>query len=150
MEYQDNIFESNSIDQVAKAYLLETTKWAKFLAILGFIVYGLAILGCLGMILGGTSIASSMPGFDMYSGIGLTGLGLIYLIIILICFYPTYCLYKFAVKTKEGLQNSNNASLTEGFKNQKNMYKFYGIFTIIMLVIYGIVIIFAIIAAAFV
>lgn len=147
--YQNNIFENNTaITESAKAYLLETAKWAKFLSILGIICYSFLVIVALFMILGGASsgLGSIMDNTGLYEGIGVTAIGFIYLIISLIFIYPTYCLYKFSVKIKHGLNSNNNEEITEAFKNHKTVYKFYGIFVIILLSFYVLAIIIGILA----
>ena len=42
--YQQNENNHLEIDHVGRAYILETVRWTKFLAILGFIVMGLVFI----------------------------------------------------------------------------------------------------------
>lgn len=124
-----------SISAADKIYLRETKKWAKFLAILGFILSGLMVLGGLGV---GTFMGSfsneeiPIPGFLI---------GLFYALFGLIYFFPSLYLYRYGTNMETALARNDNQALTEAFKNEKSMYKFWAILVIIMLVFYGLAII---------
>ena len=79
---------------------------------------------------GQAAMQSAMSG--MYIGIGI--LSLIYVI-------PLLFLYRGSVGFIRALNNNTQEDLTTGFQNYKSLFKFMGIFTIIILSIYGIVII---------
>lgn len=143
-------FDSFELQLTAQAqdYLRIAAKWCTFLSIVGFIALGFMLLGALAMFAMGSAIdaASQMGGgmnpmAGMFSG---TVLGLIYLIAVILCFFPTMYLYKFASKTKQALSNSNTQELTESIENLKSYFKFMGILTIIGIAFYIFIFIFAI------
>ena len=128
-------------------YLRETAKWAKFLAIMGFIGIGLIII--LAIFMGsmmGTVLKSNEelnvfgPGLSVVISILYVAIGGIYI-------YPVLKLYQFATNTKRALGNNDSAALTAALENQKSMFKFMGIFTIILLGVYALMIIFGILGA---
>ncbi|WP_310378392.1 DUF5362 family protein [Flavobacterium sp.] len=135
------------LNESAKEFLREAAKWAYFLSILGFIGIGLIVLVA---IFAGTifsaigSMTPGMGGFGSSFGIVLT---VVYLIIALLYFFPVYYMNKFATNAKTALQENDTESLALSFEYLKSHYKFIGIMSIIGLCLYGLIIVFAIIAA---
>lgn len=125
----------------AEVYLRETAKWAKFLAVIGFIFMGLMVLGSFAVFAFAGSIGSLMP-------FPIGGIGFLYLVLAGVYFFPIYYLLQFANKAKHALASKSTQSLSESMKNMKSHYKFMGIFTIVMLALYPIGIIVAVIFAA--
>ncbi|HTJ50628.1 MAG TPA: hypothetical protein VL443_14300 [Cyclobacteriaceae bacterium] len=119
-------------------YLLETSKWGKFLAIVGFVGMGLFMLLAI-FIIGGFSQLNGT-----YGGGLPTSFGYIYLFLGLIYFLPINYLYQFSVKIKQGLQSNDLPTAASGFENLKSLFKFMGIFTIIILSMYGLILLIAI------
>ncbi len=138
------------VSDLAKSYLSETAKWAKFLAIVGFVGVGLiaVIAFFIGTIFSTISALAPTPtSFPAQSmGIGMT---IFYLAIAVLYFFPCLYLYKFATKTKLALANDDSDVLTEALENQKSMFKFMGIMTAIMVGMYGLIFVFAAIAGGF-
>ena len=138
------------VSDLAKSYLSETAKWAKFLAIVGFVSVGLiAIIAFfIGTIFSTISALAPTPTpFPAQSmGIGMT---IFYLAIAVLYFFPCLYLYKFATKTKVALANDDSDVLTEALENHKSMFKFMGIMTAIMVGMYALIFVFAAIAGGF-
>jgi len=124
----------------AKDFLATAGKWATFLSIIGFIVLGLMLLGSFAMFAMGSALSglggAGGPMASMMSG---ATIGIIYLVIVVLCFFPTLYLFKFGAKAKQAVNNSNTAELTECIGNLKSYFKFVGIFTIITIVFYIVV-----------
>jgi len=142
MEQQETGFFETSLDETSKAYLLETVRWTKFLAILTFIMIGFMVLGALFLIFGMGAMMSNGMNMGAMGGFGAAGLGTGYLILIGLYIYPVLCLYRFGTNIKAGIQSNNQLLINEGFRYQKNMYRFIGILTIIVLALYLLAIIF--------
>ncbi len=126
--------QGGELNDLSKRYLTETAKWARFLAILGFVVIGIMILFSViisvafGTIMGNSGIRTgAAPGI---------GIGLVYMLFSLIYLYPTLKLYKFASNMLDGIPAGNTGKVTEGFENLKSLFKFMGIFTIIIFSFY--------------
>lgn len=131
------------IDETARAYMMETARWAKFLALIGLILTGMLSVGLVFLIFGSSEIAKQ---FGSAYGVGYgIGMFLFYLFIILIILYPSLTLLRFAKRIKPALATGNNEQFNDAIKNLKNTFKFWGIYMIIFLAIYGISIIFIII-----
>jgi len=131
--YEKQIFESTGLDDTARYHLLDTVRWTKFLAIIGFVVTGLfLVVALLIMVMGRSLFALSSD----YSG-GLTaGLGFIYIVAAAIYFYPVYALLKFSSCMKKGILNDDRMLINDAFRYQKLMYKYLGILMIIVLGFY--------------
>ena len=135
------------IDEEAKSNLLEMSRWTKFLSIIGFIFIGLIIVAG---ILFGVMISTlySNMGSNLFAGMGTTGIIILYVVIGAIYFYPTYALLKYSTNMKAALNTADKARFNTAIYHLKNVFKYIGILLIIILVLYGVVIIFALIAAA--
>jgi hypothetical protein len=138
-----NLFELH-VDPQSNAYLGETARWAKFLAIVGFVMCGLIVL--LGIFFG--TLFSSF-GDSMGMGMGGVGIGaaFMYILIALLWFFPCLFLYRFAVRTQVALRNNEQQNLTAGLANLKSYFKFVGILTIIFVSIYLLIFLFAMLGA---
>lgn len=147
-------YDSNElrVSMEARDYLMTTSKWASFLAILGFIALGLMVISSLGMFAAGSMMDSAMEEAmrssgninapsGMFSGAVMGGM---YLIIAILYAIPVYYLYKFASSTRAALETNHNETLTVALRNLKSHYKFIGIFTIISIILVILSIIFTI------
>jgi hypothetical protein len=126
-----------------KNYLLETAKWGKFLAIVGYVGIGLMLVIAISIMAVGSSTSQLFPGM---MGMNMGFFGLIYIVIAAFYFFPVYYLHQFSLKIAAGLSGQNSQNITVGFQNLKSLFKFMGIFTIVILSLYGLVIIVAIVA----
>jgi len=145
MENVETVEQGNRNELVleiqAEVFLREGRKWAKFLAIVGFIFIGIGALGSIGLFAASSMMSELTP-------VPMGSVAIFYLIIIGIYFFPIYYLLKFADKAKEALDSRNTQTLTESMQYLKSHYKFLGIFTIVMLSLYPIIIIGAIVFGA--
>ena len=142
-------YDGLQVTAESRMYLAETAKWAKFLAIVGFVMMGFMVLFGLffGTIMGGmmSGLGEEAGGaFGAMSG----AMGLVYVVMAGIYFFPCYYLLKFANQTKAALASNDSYSLTEALKNQKSVYKFWGIFMIIILAFYALGFVVALIGGA--
>jgi len=123
------------ISDAAINYLKETVKWSKFLSIMGFIGTGIMVI----MGLFASSIFSTLlanPQFKAMPAVASIALGVVYILMGLLYFFPTLYLLRFSNKTKLAISTKDTNELTEAFKNQKSLYKFMGIMMIITIGIY--------------
>jgi hypothetical protein len=126
------IFLSSGI----KKYLLETSKWGKFLAIMGYVTMGLLIL--IGLII---MLASPLISRSANVGFPLVIAGIMYTLMAVLYYFPVTYLYKFSVKMKNGLISNDHKPVTLGFENLKSLFKFMGVFTIIIISLYALILI---------
>ncbi len=126
-----------------KKFLKETAKWAKFIAIVGFISIGIMVIAAfsIGTIM---SMMMSQVADDIPMAIPPMFFTVIYLVLALISFFPIYYLYKFAANMQLALKREDDIALNESFRNLKAHYKFYGILLAIFLGFYALIILLSI------
>ena len=126
-----------------KNYLLEAAKWAKFLAIVGFVFIGLLVRGAFTF---GSIISTLMGGMGNSSAMGASGFaaggaGIImtvyFLLIALLYFFPCLYLYQFATRTQNAIRANLEFDLAYAFSRLKSFFKFIGILFIIILAFYA-------------
>ena len=140
------------IDTASRAHLWEAAKWAKFLAIVGFVVCGLIVI--VGIFFG--SFLSMMSGVysDEYRGsTALTsGMGafmaIFYAGLAVLFFFPYLFLFRFANHMKSALNTNDQHTLNSSFQNLKIMFRYVGILTIVLLSFYALAILMVILTAA--
>jgi heme/copper-type cytochrome/quinol oxidase subunit 2 len=145
----ESLENPNLLNAAAKNYLLSSTKWAKVLAILNFIMGGLiAVLAFfIGTIM--STLAALSPAnngsaamFTGTMGVMMTGF---YLVVALLVLIPAYFLLNYANKTKKALLEENEKQLVEGLHNMKRYFQFNAILISIVFALYAVVIIFMLI-----
>ena len=114
-------------------FLNETRKWAKFLAIIGFVGCGLIVLAAIAM------IATSLLRFNEYMGIMPVFIGFIYLLMALVYFFPSLFLFRFGHFMGKALENKDQILFLNSLKNQRSFFRFVGVLTIIVIVFYVLV-----------
>jgi hypothetical protein len=137
---QSSFFEL-SVDLESIEHLTETARWAKFLAIVGFIMCGLiAIVSFfIGTIFASSSLSGiSGTGAGMASALGGVLITLVYLVIAVAQFFPCLFLYQFAVRLRMALRTNDQVKLNQSLKSQKFLFRYAGIATIIVLCLYGV------------
>ena len=137
------------IDQSSRAHLAEAAKWAKFLAIVGFVMCGLIIV--LSFFIGAL-FSTSMSRYGDSATFG-SGFGIIMTIVYLsfgaLYFFPCLFLFRFANNMIVALNSNEQITLNRSFQNLKIMFRYVGILTIIVLALYIIAFVFGILGAAF-
>lgn len=137
---QDAIFDFG-IDDTAQSHMMETARWGKFLAIVGFIGMGILVVISLFALAGASALSRAMGTSNFIS------LFIVYFVLAAVYFYPTFALFKFSQKLKPALAHRNQQLFNEAMGYLKNMFRYIGIVVIIMLVIYGLLFIFGVFAA---
>ena len=128
--------EQLTINTKSKSFLKETAKWAFFLSILGFIGIGfMVLLGVFSSVIFNAIPQAKLVPFDL--GLAMT---FIYLFLAIIYFFPVYYLMKFSTKMKQALATKNDETLADAFDVLKSHYKFIGVFSIITLSLYAMLI----------
>jgi len=128
-----------TINQEINAYLVETAKWGKFLAIMGYIGMGLMVLLAVFVMVIGSAL-SEMADLPFPTG----AFGLIYILIAVLYYFPVSYLHKFSDQTKQAVLMNDQGNLNSGFANLKSLFKFMGILMIVVLSIYALVLVIAI------
>jgi len=149
---QDQGLFGLTIDPVGRGHLTEAAKWARFLAIVGFVIVTLIAMVA---IFGGTFIATMFGRTSQYNDLnpGLTtGLTVAviayYLCVALVIFFAYLFLYRFAANMNAALRENNQDLLNRSFQNLKILYRYWGILTVIALALFAIFFLFAILGRA--
>ena len=130
--------EDMRISAASKDFLLNASKWANFMAIVGFVMLGLMVIGALFMV----GAAASYSRYGM--GLSMGAMAVAYILAAVLYFFPTYYLFLFARKIKDGFERGSEEDITKGFENLKSMFKFVGILTIVVLGLYALMFLMAI------
>ncbi len=145
MEDQEILTEETrelTVNQRTKKYLNQIRNWTMFFAVLGFVGIGIMVVAGLfvSTIFSAYNPSGSMPAGYQY-------LGFVYVVLAMVYLPPLVYLLKFSTKMKDAIYKSDNFSLENAFRNLKSHFKFMGIFTIVMIVLYPIIMMFAFFAA---
>lgn len=124
-------------------HLKHTSKWAKFLSIVGFISVGfLLILAVVVALLPQLNMDDYSHQYNEMYGSGISQslkgpvLSLIYVAIAVLYFFPMLYLYQFSSNAIIAIRNRDNEKMLQSFKSIRKHYKFIGILTIVILAIY--------------
>lgn len=128
------LFQLN-LQQITRAHLREAARWARFLAIIGFVLCGLFILG--GVFMG--ALMDNTMGVAGSAVFG-TAMTLVYVIIAVIYFFPCLFLYRFANRMTHSLNGNSQEDLNDAFLNLKSFFRYLGIITIIVLALYALMV----------
>lgn len=140
----DSIFEV-TINEESQYYLLDVARWAKFLAIVGLILGGLIAVAGLFVMMAGPLLNELMGDF----GVAMGALGLVYILAGLLYIYPSLKQLKFARQIVLAFGKHDQATLTAAFGNLKSVFRYWGILTIIVIGLYGLLLIGALLFGAF-
>jgi hypothetical protein len=123
------------LNEETRYYLSVSAAWGMFIAIVGYIgVVLMLLMGVAMFFLNGFSNA-------VFQTIPTYVLGVFYFLLGIIYYFPISYLYRFSKSIKSGLHSDGESELTEGFRNLKKMFKFIGVFTIVALSVYALVLV---------
>ena len=135
------------ITEDVRSYIYDMAKWARFLSIVGFVFSAMIVLSAFSTGALMTGLAASSPGNPLLA-LGATGLTIIYLLVGLIQFYPSFLLYKFSTAAMQAVLFADQEGLSTAMAKLKSFFKFWGILTIVFLVFYILAVIAAVMGAA--
>jgi len=123
---------------MSKNYLNEIRKWSKFLSILGFIFIGLMLIASVFMT---AFFSNAMENQEALGGssISSVSLGVAYVIMAILYFFPVFYLFKFSINIKSALYHDSHTTMEEAFKYLKSHFKFIGILTIVIIAVYTLI-----------
>ena len=146
----DHLGSGLEVTELAKSYLREASKWARFLAIIGFVSLGLLVLmGIIFSVSMSSGITAGLPEEEEISS-GMLGasMSFMYLLLALLYFFPTLYLYRFATRTRDALTTEDSLLLEGGLEQLKACFKFIGILMAIFMAFYAILLIFSVVVGA--
>lgn len=124
-----NLNQELAFNESNKMYLKVAAKWAVFLAILAFVGIGFMFLAGMAFL----TLGSVLSDFADFENMNLSILGVFYLLITVLYFFPAFYLFQFGNKIKDAVVSNNQLFLDEGLKNLKRLFKFIGILSVIAL-----------------
>lgn len=146
-----------AFDYEAIQHLTETARWGKFLAVVGFVSCGLIVLSSFlvwGLL--ASQLFSRVPpdaavGTDFRAVGMMVGPMVVFLYVIFagVIFFPCLFLYNFSTRLRKALRINDQVLLNRALKNQKILFRYMGIATIIVLSIDVIWLLFAGVALLF-
>lgn len=89
-------------------------------------------------------MAQQQQAFGAMSGL----IGVVYVIIAAIYFFPCLYIYRFSTNAVAAAASKSTENVTAALKNLKSNFKFVGVFMVAVLALYAVVIVFAIFVAA--
>ena len=120
------------VSEFTRKNFKEISQWTIVFSILGFVFIGIMIIG--GFFLGtyitklsGQEESLPFPGYFF---------GIIYAFMAAIYFPPVLFLYKFTRSIRKSIGENSSAEMDQAFQNLKSHYRYIGILTSIMLIIY--------------
>ncbi|MEM6699263.1 MAG: hypothetical protein AAF599_12745 [Bacteroidota bacterium] len=129
--------------------LRESARWAKFIAIVGFVMVGFMVLASFFIGAAFSDLAGINDSLSMAAAGGGIFMTVLYLLAAALYFFPCLFLYRFATKTKAALIEYDTNGVTEGLKQMKNYFQFIGIMIAILLGFYALVLVFGVIGGLF-
>ena len=150
MEENQTLFSLN-IDPLTKTNLNSVANWARFLAIIGFLVLLVALVGSVltltiysDYIIG----SSSLDPNDRQIARNLRwGTAIGSLIIIVMGYFPCLFLFKFANRMKKALQANSQENLNQAFTLLKIYFRYVGLVIMILIIIYSLAFIFQVLGS---
>jgi hypothetical protein len=124
-------------------YLKQASPWLRFVGIAGFVMCGVFTLVGLSMVIGLQVLP--IPGYNAAMGLGFF---VLYLGYVVLMFFPVLFIFQFGGKIKSYVHTGNEADLEQAFKNNKSLWKFIGILSIISLAFVALMLVFGGIAVA--
>ena len=132
METQISNNKSLKLTENSLIFMAEVVKWAKFLAICAFVGLGIMLL------IGAGVILIQFQGQAEAEGLSAVIMGVFYILMAVLYFFPAMYLYRFATASAEAIENLNDDTLEDGLENLKSLFRFTGILTIIVLSLYAV------------
>ena len=124
------------ISAETESYLKTSAKWGFFLAVMGYIfIFILVVIGIVLFVI--STIKNEYSDFqNLPFHFPFVMVGIMYLIMAILYFFPSFNLMKFGNKIKFAFENNDQAALDEGLKNLKRLFVFFGILTIVIVSLY--------------
>ena len=141
-----------AITETMLLYLKQASPWLRFIGIFGIVSAGVTALSGLSFIFfipSMNQIWSGIPGFDLFGNIfGFAFSGSMVILCIgaaVIIFFPALFIYRFGGRVRSYLRSGLDQELEEAFKNNRSLWKFIGIYCIVQLAFFPVLIIGAVI-----
>ncbi len=141
----ENIANEMKITAVDKANLTTAAKWARFIAIVNFVMIGIGVAAMLFVVLGMAIADMALPGFTEASTTFMLVYMIVMIAVLLIALLPALYLWRFADKALTAVEADDQEAISGSLANLRRYFKFTGVLTIVGLALYALIIIIAII-----
>ncbi len=131
---ENNITE---VTPITEKNLNIARKWAMFLAVVGFIIFGLMIF--LGIITG--AFLSAFKSEDVTLGIPENLIAVIFIIFLFIYFLLVLYLFRFSKSARDAIQNHDRKKLEKTFRYLRKFFTCTGILVITAILVYMLILI---------
>jgi hypothetical protein len=135
----ENGGDMDGISETARGYLQEAVPWLRFIGIVGFVGCGITALIGLIMLIATPMIPKTLTN-GVFNTLGPLS-GLLQMGGAVIGFLVMRFVYSFGTRLRNYLKTNSITELELAFKNNKSLWKFYGILTIVGLAIIPITIV---------
>ena len=134
---EENLEQGNTlvVTEDIRSHIYETAKWARFLAIVGFLTSGVLIMVAFSASAFENALTQT-PGGQQMAELGSTMLTVIMLLSALLYFYPSLMLFKYASAAKTAVLYQEQESLSVAMAKMKSFFKFWAILTIVTISFY--------------
>lgn len=129
------------IDEHAEYQLYETVRWGKFLGIICIVLLSLGIVFTAVAVIGVSAALAMTNSAETWP----VTMMLFVIVAMLLYIYPIYSLLKFSGQTKKGLQIKSQEMFNDGLRHLKNLFKFIGIYIIVVVCLYVLMYVFVIV-----
>lgn len=139
---------SGQISERSKGFLAEIGKWTRFMSIVGFVGIGLIVLVAIILFVAGGAMSSLSNGpFSRGAAGGPVFIGVLYLIMAGIYIAPVIYMFNFSNHIRNAVKSNDSLVYDKAFEELKKHFKYVGIFTIVILSFYVLVILLGILGA---
>ncbi len=127
------------VTEDVRSYIFETTKWTRFMSVLGFIAAAVfAIAGFSAGAIMSAALNATMNSFEygaadrnmIQQGGTITWMIILFLYSLFI-FYPSLVLYKYSNLAARAVKDADQEAFSQSAVKMKSFFKFYGIVSII-------------------
>ena len=125
------------VTPITEKNLNASRKWARFLAVVGFIVLGLMIF--LGIITG--AFLSAFKSEDVTLGIQENIIAVMFIVFLLIYFLLVLYLFRFSKSARDAIQNHDRKKLEKTFRYLRKFFTLAGILVISIILVYLLILI---------
>lgn len=144
---EDTEVDALWVSEDIRSYIYETAKWARFLAIFGMVLAALTVISAMSASAVLTALSAANPGNPL-AGMNPTVLTIIYLLLALVEFYPSFLLYKFSAAATQAVLYADQENFSIATSKLKSYFKFWGILVMTLIALYVLMIIVVVVGTA--
>ncbi|MBK7434373.1 MAG: hypothetical protein IPI66_11035 [Chitinophagaceae bacterium] len=136
MQPSENLLNTDlQVDAEVQQHLSDAAKWARFIAIVGFVLCGILVLAELITVFDTDFSVGRRSNYDTRKTQEISPVFSLVILFVftLLWFFVSLYTYRFAVKMRSAIANTDQFSFTDSMHNLARTYRFLGIVTIVYL-----------------